>query len=354
MNTKKIGNFIANLRKEKNLTQKELADKLNIKDKAVSRWETGKNMPDISILEMLAKELGVTINELLLGEKIDEQDFKEKSEYNTINTLNYTKEKLKQKNKNIFLILILAIFITFILASLYLTSKPFSDFNSFTETINDSYKTAMKDENINKYANILKIYYSDEQDINYYNLAIILLEKQGKELNHFFLALRTEEDNIRFSKMLEEEFNTYKNKQIDYYELAKNTIEERHDSYIDNYKEEIFSKLAEDLTILSLLIFVIISIIFSLYFIFFTNFDNIKQYSKVCLKYLLLLITLFIIYLVLTESFCTIIENKISYYPHILDYNSLIYISNLNFLITLVINLLFNIKNMIKFGNTHS
>ena len=135
MNTKKIGNFIANLRKEKNLTQKELADKLNITDKAVSRWETGKNMPDISILEMLAKELGVTINELLLGEKIDEQDFKEKSEYNTINTLNYTKEKLKQKNKNIFLILILAIFITFILASLYLTSKPFSDFNSLLKQL---------------------------------------------------------------------------------------------------------------------------------------------------------------------------------------------------------------------------
>ena len=69
MDYDKIGKFIAASRKEKELTQNELAEKLNITDRAVSRWERGKGCPDISLLEDLSKILDVSIIELLKGEK---------------------------------------------------------------------------------------------------------------------------------------------------------------------------------------------------------------------------------------------------------------------------------------------
>lgn len=71
MNQTAIGEFIAKCRKEKKLTQAQLAEKLNITDRAVSKWETGKSMPDSSIMLELCDILGITVNELLSGEKID-------------------------------------------------------------------------------------------------------------------------------------------------------------------------------------------------------------------------------------------------------------------------------------------
>ena len=70
MNQVKIGKFIAQCRKEKNMTQAELAEKLNITDRAISKWETGKGMPDSSIMLDLCNELNISVNELLSGEVI--------------------------------------------------------------------------------------------------------------------------------------------------------------------------------------------------------------------------------------------------------------------------------------------
>lgn len=69
MNTVKMGAFIRELRKEKEMTQKDLADRLGITDRAVSKWERGLNAPDLSTLEPLAEALGVTITELVKGER---------------------------------------------------------------------------------------------------------------------------------------------------------------------------------------------------------------------------------------------------------------------------------------------
>lgn len=69
MNQEKIGKFITECRKDKNLTQNELANKLGITDKAISKWENGRCMPDISLLKELCLTLGVSINELLSGER---------------------------------------------------------------------------------------------------------------------------------------------------------------------------------------------------------------------------------------------------------------------------------------------
>jgi len=71
MNQEKIGMFIAQERKNKNLTQEQLANKLGVTSKSISRWENGKTMPDISLFEPLCDELNITINELLKWQRLD-------------------------------------------------------------------------------------------------------------------------------------------------------------------------------------------------------------------------------------------------------------------------------------------
>ncbi len=93
MNQIKIGKFIAQKRKEKNLTQSELAEKLNVTDRSVSNWENGKCMPDISLFNPLCSALDITINEFLSGEEIESKDYQKKLEENIINTINYNNKK---------------------------------------------------------------------------------------------------------------------------------------------------------------------------------------------------------------------------------------------------------------------
>ena len=76
----KIGKFIATCRKNKNITQEQLAEKLNITDRAVSKWERGLSLPDASIMIELCNILDINVNELLCGEKIDMKNYKEKNE----------------------------------------------------------------------------------------------------------------------------------------------------------------------------------------------------------------------------------------------------------------------------------
>lgn len=110
MNENKTGVFISTLRKEKELTQAQLAEKLNVTDKAISRWETGKGMPDSSLLVPLANILGITVNELLTGEKISEETFSKKSEDNLVVAVQRTETAVK-KGKTVKLFLIIAVII---------------------------------------------------------------------------------------------------------------------------------------------------------------------------------------------------------------------------------------------------
>lgn len=75
MNQEKIGKYIATCRKENKLTQEQLAEKLGVSSKSVSRWENGKTMPDVSLFQQLCKELNITINDLLSGETMNENKF---------------------------------------------------------------------------------------------------------------------------------------------------------------------------------------------------------------------------------------------------------------------------------------
>lgn len=84
MNQTTTGAFIATRRKAKNLTQLQLARKLNITDRAVSKWETGKSMPDASIMLPLCDILGITVNELLSGEELTREEIEEKADENLL------------------------------------------------------------------------------------------------------------------------------------------------------------------------------------------------------------------------------------------------------------------------------
>ena len=82
MNQEKIGSFIAACRKENGFTQASLAEKLGITDRAISKWENGKSLPDPSIMLELCELLHINVNELLTGERLDMEDYKEMAEKN--------------------------------------------------------------------------------------------------------------------------------------------------------------------------------------------------------------------------------------------------------------------------------
>ena len=107
MNQEKIGQFIAECRKNKKLTQEELANKLGITYKAVSKWECGKGLPDVSLFEPLCHELDITLNDLISGERVKEKEYQAKFTENIVNTIDYSKKKITKYNQVISLILII-------------------------------------------------------------------------------------------------------------------------------------------------------------------------------------------------------------------------------------------------------
>ena len=119
MDKNATGRFIAELRKQKSFTQKELAEKLMVTDKAISRWETGKGLPDTSLLKPLGDVLGVSVTELLSGKEIEEVDMKERADNIILEALNYSKRMLASVIGTILFI----IGIAFIISPLFLASQ---------------------------------------------------------------------------------------------------------------------------------------------------------------------------------------------------------------------------------------
>ena len=98
MDTIKIGKFISERRKALDMTQMQLAEKLYISDRAVSKWETGKSMPDVSIMLDLSNILGISVQELLIGEKINMENNNQKNEQLLLDMA----KELEKKNKTIW------------------------------------------------------------------------------------------------------------------------------------------------------------------------------------------------------------------------------------------------------------
>ena len=112
MNQEKIGKFIAKLRKQKKLTQEQLAEKLGITKNAVSKWERGLGLMDLSLLKPLSHILEVSVTEILNGERFTKEEIDSKSEETLIDTLDYSAKEIKKVKKNKFIIILLTIVIT--------------------------------------------------------------------------------------------------------------------------------------------------------------------------------------------------------------------------------------------------
>ena len=108
MDQEKIGKFIAYCRKQKKLTQVELASMLGVSDKSVSKWENGKCMPDLSLFKPLCEILDITINDLMSGEKVDDKEYINTLEENIVNMVSDV-EKNNIKNKKIGIIIFISI-----------------------------------------------------------------------------------------------------------------------------------------------------------------------------------------------------------------------------------------------------
>ncbi len=96
MNQIVIGKFIAKERKHKGYTQRQLSELLGISDKTISKWERGNGFPEVSLLLPLCRELDITVNELLAGERVSEEDYRKKAEENMVNLVKEAQESKKK------------------------------------------------------------------------------------------------------------------------------------------------------------------------------------------------------------------------------------------------------------------
>ena len=116
----RIGKFIAESRKAKGLTQRQLADTLSISDKTISKWECGKGLPEVSLMLPLCAALDITVNDLLSGEKVSTADYQEKAEGNMINLMKENEENKKRMALSIItgIITIIAVCALIVIVSL--------------------------------------------------------------------------------------------------------------------------------------------------------------------------------------------------------------------------------------------
>ena len=96
MDQMQIGKFIAESRKARNLTQRQLADDLGISDKTVSKWETGKGLPEVSLMLPLCGELQITVNDLLSGERVSDTNYQKKAEENMMDLMKENEENKRR------------------------------------------------------------------------------------------------------------------------------------------------------------------------------------------------------------------------------------------------------------------
>ena len=193
MNYEQIGKFIQKKRKEKNLTQKELAQKLNITDKAISKWERGLGCPDVSILEILAKELDVSILEILKGRIIENEIIKvtDANDY-IIHTINYTKNNRKNIINKIITFLIISITLLLLILNIENITR-----------MNKKYEYDFNNETVKEI----------KQQLNKLKNNIELIENnQGKFKNDEYEQIKKElkniKDTINNSKLLQYENKT--------------------------------------------------------------------------------------------------------------------------------------------------
>lgn len=118
MDMKRIGAFLAELRKEKNLTQDELGEQIGVTNKTISRWENGNYLPPVEMLQILSKFYNVSINEILNGERINDCNYKNISEENVKSALNRSNTIIRKQKKIMNWIIAIVVAFLYIIISL--------------------------------------------------------------------------------------------------------------------------------------------------------------------------------------------------------------------------------------------
>ncbi len=193
MNQESIGRFIASCRKEKGMTQQELAEKLEVSDRTIGNWENGRNMPDYSILKELCNTLDIDVNEFLSGEKIEKNEIQTHSIENLDLILKEYYKMKKQKNMFKYIAIIIGIIAMILIATfncIFIFMGGFNkeeviiDTNKYQEVIgvnaNNKYKDkwGMSEEIFPKSINELKVkdfkmVYLDAWDNQYLSYLVV-------------------------------------------------------------------------------------------------------------------------------------------------------------------------------------
>ena len=234
MNQKKIGNFIAECRKQKKMTQYELGEKLGVTEKSISNWENGRNMPDLSLFKPLCEELNITINELLSGEKISEDNYQEKIEENIINTISYSNKKLEKKNQLIGLILMIFGFLMSILG--LMAFNPDSHSCSFSVVIGVIFSTLGFFELVKSKSNLKTLIYLVLFFIGYM-ATVMFFDYIGVSYNDrppiFSIQTTTIDSTIYYDTLFYDVIRCNKNSKEETYEIIRN--HKYDDEIIMNY-----------------------------------------------------------------------------------------------------------------------
>ena len=207
----KIGKFIAELRKNKNLTQEQLAELLGVNNRTISRWETGKNMPDISLYRILCETLDISIEELINGEKTNKFDVKCSMEKAIITTIDSSQKTKKNLNKiiKILLTLICLTLITIFLIIIYYNNKyPKIDIYNMNVINSDEpkLKEEIKKENYKIYFYGIDSFQLIDINNNYFDLKTTLnykqtsIDKIKKHLDYQYESGNIERDILQDGK----------------------------------------------------------------------------------------------------------------------------------------------------------
>lgn len=179
MDQEKIGKFIAERRKECHLTQEELAEKLNVNSRSISRWENGKCMPDMSMYNSICEVLGISINEFLSGEKLKKDEYQDKFEKNMIDIVGNV--ELKNKTIRIFnlVILFVVVFIMSVIVFNFLLDHVYIKQNYDKRTMNVTFENHSLKLTTPVLGNTKYVYFEHENEclvfITYYeNLGTII------------------------------------------------------------------------------------------------------------------------------------------------------------------------------------
>ena len=177
----KIGKYIAFKRKEQGLTQKQLAEKLNMSDKSVSKWERGICLPDVSVYLELCKILDISINEFLAGEDIPKETIEQKAEENIIQITKDNKNKQKYLKKIIRLLIVMLVVFIFI-TSIFIYKKLTQPQNYIEPYLEKS--TEMQTANMlsNHPGNILLFHYNSKKDFDSLTMYLTQYQK-GKKIS---------------------------------------------------------------------------------------------------------------------------------------------------------------------------